>query len=44
MVYFMENPKIPSFEVDDDWWYPYDSGNLQIMVDYGEKKNVDYGK
>ena len=21
---------IPSFEMDDDWGYPYDSGNLQL--------------
>ena len=29
MVYFMEN----RIEMDDDWGYPYDLGNLQIFAD-----------
>ena len=29
MVHFMEN----RIEMDDDWGYPYDLGNLQIFAD-----------
>ena len=26
------NGKLPSFEMDDDWGYPHDSGNLLVNV------------
>ena len=28
--------KIPSFEMDDDWGYPYDSGNLHLFPVFGD--------
>ena len=30
LVYFMVNP----IEMDDDWGYPYDSGDLKMILAY----------
>ena len=34
LVYFMENPKIPNKNMDDDWGYPYDETETTHMDDF----------